>query len=98
MIRRLEFRPEASADVAGAFSYYQAQRPGLGWLFFEELHRTTDFIEAFPESCPIVHADLRRALVHRFPYAVYYQLSDELLVVRAVLNTRQNPDTLAGRV
>ena len=30
---RIEFRPEAFADVAEAFSYYEAQRRGLGGGF-----------------------------------------------------------------
>ena len=98
MSRRLEFRPEASADIAEAFSYYEGQRTGLGTAFVAELNRTTDFIEAFPEACPLAHAGLRRALVHRFPHAVYYRLSTELIEVKAVLGTHRDPRQLTRRV
>jgi plasmid stabilization system protein ParE len=91
--RRLELRPEASADIAGAFSWYEAQREGLGREFAAELDRVFAAIRQFPAAGPIVHRSLRRALMRRFPYAVYYLFEEPRVEIRGVLHNRRNPAT-----
>lgn len=97
MTHRLEFRPEASADVAEAFSWYEAQRPALGTDFEAELDRTLYLIQTIPAAGPVVYRALRRALLHRFPFAIYYTLSSDLIEVRAVLHQRRSPKTWRRR-
>ena len=46
---------------------------------------------------PTVSGDVRRALLHTFPYAVYFRPSDETVVVLAVLHLRRNPKVWRGR-
>jgi len=94
---RLELRPEAFADIAEAFSWYEAQRTGLGAEFERELDRTFHLIVAMPGAGPVVHRTLRRALVRRFPFAVYYVLSAELIEVRGVLHGSRHPRTWRRR-
>jgi plasmid stabilization system protein ParE len=44
-----------------------------------------------PELYPIVYKSLRRALMRRFPYAVYYGLTPESIVIAACIHGRQHP-------
>ena len=97
MTYRLEFRPEASADVAGAFSWYEAQRPGLGAQFEAELDHALEVIMAMPAAWRIRHRGLRRAALRRFPVAVYYVLAADLVDVRAVLHNSRDPRTWRRR-
>lgn len=83
MTYRLELLPEAFADVAEAFSWYEARRPGLGTEFEGELDRAPRFVVAMPTACPVVHRSLRRALVRRFPFAVYYTTGTDVVLVRS---------------
>jgi plasmid stabilization system protein ParE len=87
----VRYRPEAFADVAEAFSWYQAQRVGLGWEFVAELENTVALLQRVPEVGPVVHRSLRRALLRRFPYAVYYELDPDKVHIRAVLHMRRHP-------
>ena len=57
---RLEFRPEASADIAEAFSWYEQQRAGLGAEFEIELNRTFGYVTDMPLAGRLVHRTLRR--------------------------------------
>jgi hypothetical protein len=50
-----------------------------------------------PAAGPIVYRTLRRALVHRFPFAVYYTLTTDLIEVRGVLHTSRRPASWRGR-
>ena len=87
----VRYSPEAFADVAEAFSWYQAQRVGLGWEFVAELENTVALLQRVPEVGPVVHRSLRRALLRRFPYAVYYGLDPDKVYIRAVLHMRRHP-------
>ncbi len=94
---RLEFRPEASADIAEAFSWYEERRAGLGAAFADELDRTLGYITGMPLAGRPVHRALRRALMRRFPFTVYYSLTADLIDIRAVLHSRRHPRTWLRR-
>jgi toxin ParE1/3/4 len=89
--RRVALTAEAFAHIAEAFLWYQQARPGLGWEFDGALQATFALLVQAPEAGPSVHRGVRRALLHRFPYAVYYELPPGLVEVRAVLHTRRRP-------
>ncbi|MBI4502283.1 MAG: type II toxin-antitoxin system RelE/ParE family toxin [Gemmatimonadetes bacterium] len=91
MSYRLDIRAEASAHIAEAFSWYEAQRSGLGEQLLDELDTTFELLKQAPEAGPEVYRKLRRVLVDHFPYAVYYSLSTELVSIRAVIHTSRDP-------
>jgi len=91
MTRRLAVRPEASAHIAEAFSWYQAQRDDLGWELKAELDAAFRLVQQAPEAGPVAYRGLRRMLLNRFPYAVYYTLTPELIEIRALIHNRRHP-------
>ena len=91
MTPAVRYSPEAFADVAEAFSWYEAQRRGLGWEFVVALDTTLGLLQQAPEAGPVVHRGLRRALLHRFPYALYYGFTGGQIQVRGVLHMRRDP-------
>lgn len=97
MTYRIEFRPEAFADVAEAFSYYESQRRGLGEDFESELDRTLDLVAEMARAGPEVYRQLRRVFLHRFPFAIYYRLGGQLVEVRGVIHTSRDPGVWKGR-
>ena len=88
---RLLLEPEAEADLAEAFAWYEDQRPGLGSEFFAEVARVLAAIERSPQQFPIIRGQTRRALVHRFPFAVFYVVDPDVIAVTAVLHGRRDP-------
>jgi plasmid stabilization system protein ParE len=48
-------------------------------------------LEKFPEMFARVHGDVRRVIVSRFPYAVFYKIEADWIVVLAVLHTARDP-------
>jgi len=89
--RRLAFRPEAQSELLDARAWYEGQRAGLGQLFAAAVEVTIDAILQNPLAYPRVHGDTRRALVQRFPYAVYFRPIEDELVVLAVMHGRRLP-------
>ena len=94
----LVFRSEASAEVQEAYDWYEAQRKGLGTEFRDELQETLDRILVNPNQYPAVHRNVRRALMRRFPYGVFYVVEAQRTVVLAVFHARRDPTGWRSRV
>jgi len=95
---RLIVRPEAEADLAQAFDWYEDQRIGLGREFMEEASRCLQAIEQRPLSFARVDDIARRAILHRFPYAVFFVVSAEEISVVAAFHMARNPNALSLRL
>jgi len=88
---KVRFRAEAASDVASAREWYDGQRVGLGSDFLRSLEQVIELISELPEGFPEIAAGHRRALLGRFPYALYYRLDGQVLDVIACLHTRRRP-------
>ena len=85
------FRPAAAADMEDAFHWYEAQRPGLGSEFLSAVRISVQTILANPEINAVVNRDTPRAILKRFPYALYYRVYGDSVVVVACLHGRRDP-------
>jgi plasmid stabilization system protein ParE len=97
MTRRFTVRPLAEADLEDAARWYEHERVGLAERFLNDVDRTFARIRERPLQFPTVSGDIRRALLHTFPYAVYFRASDEMVVVLAVLHLTRNPKVWRAR-
>lgn len=84
-------RPAAAADIDEAFLWYEGQRPGLGHEFLVAAHTLIEVVAQHPLGYPVVRRDTRRALLRRFPYAIYFRTYDEVVVVVACMHGRRDP-------
>jgi plasmid stabilization system protein ParE len=91
MIRRFILRPRAENDIQTAFEWYESQRAGLGDQFLAAVRERLAAIRNFPEASPVVYRDIRRAVVSRFPYLIFYLVRPERITVLAVLHHARNP-------
>lgn len=97
-MRRVGFRPAASADVEAAHAWYEEQRPGLGEEFLAAVDAAVASILTFPEANPVVHRGARRFLLERFPYGLYYRLSGEQVIIVACLHAARDPRVWRSRL
>ncbi len=87
----LVFRRAVGRDLAAAYAWYEKQRVGLGEQFLTEINVSFDTIEEFPKMFAAVHAEVRRAIVSRFPYAIFYRVESNRIVIFTVLHTARDP-------
>jgi len=81
----------AEQDLTDTYLWYENQSPGLGNDFLLCVEATLNQMQRNPESFQLVHRNVRRALLRRFPYGVFYIISNESLVVLAVFHAKRNP-------
>ena len=87
----LVYRRRVGRDLADAFAYYEDQVEGLGERFLSAADSAFDAIEHYPEMFAKVHGDVRRAIVSKFPYAVFYRIEPKRVVLFRVLHTARDP-------
>ena len=84
-------KPSVDLDVEAAFEWYEKEQAGLGVEFLDELGATYNRIADGPLTYQELRGDIRRALLKRFPYAVYFAVEGDLVVVVAVLHASRDP-------
>ena len=88
---RLVVREAAEADITEAARWYEQRSPGLGSEFLRAIDVALAEIARMPERYPVVHGRARRALLRRFPYAVFFVPRPDLVSVIACLHARRDP-------
>ena len=87
----LSIRKEAEADVAEAYQYYESCRENLGADFMSSVDDAISRIQHNPKQFRTVLGKIRRALVNRFLYGIYYTIDENEIIVLAVVHARRNP-------
>ena len=90
-------RDEAQAEFDDAFDYYDQRRAGLGVAFVAKVQEVFDRIAANPRIHAVVFADIRKAVVSKFPYCVYYREEQDVVRVLSVFHTSRDPSVWQSR-
>ena len=89
---RLVYHPHARAELVDAAAYYEGRVLGLGGHFRDEANRTASKILKTPRRWPVSKSDVRRALIARFPFAIYYRELPDHIQILAVMHHKRHPD------
>ena len=84
MTRDVVFRPQAEHEALEVRRWYEARREGLGNEFGEEVDAIVGQIVANPLAFQRVRGETRRAVLKRFPYAVYFRAMAKEIIVLAI--------------
>jgi len=90
--------PEAQQDVDAAYSWYEDRRSGLGEEFLSCVDACIQTISRMPELYAKVHEEYRRALVRRFPYAIFYEYNGGKVIVYSIFHTSMDPKKWRSRL
>jgi plasmid stabilization system protein ParE len=90
--------PEARDDLDDAYAWYEKQQTGLGEELLARVEACLDSILIRPTMHERVRKDYRRALVRRFPYAVYYSFDEQFVWIYAVFHTARKPSRWRKRL
>ena len=86
------FTPRASAELIDAQDWYENEASGLGRRFRAAVDAVVERMSATPRQFPVIHKNLHRALLRRFPYALMFVIeADETLTVIACFHGSRDP-------
>lgn len=89
---RIVFTAFARQELEDAVRYYDLEYSGLGRRFKEEVRKATLRISAYPCAWSIERTDIRKCLLHKFPYKLLYSLEEDHLLVIAVAHQHRKPN------
>lgn len=91
MKRTIIIRPEAERDIREAYSWYETQMSGLGANFLLRIDAALSSVQRNPRQYPLIHQEVRRCLVRRFPYGIFFLVEDKRIIVLAVFHAKRDP-------
>jgi plasmid stabilization system protein ParE len=91
MKRDLIIRPEAESELTEAFDWYEERLRGLGSEFLISVDATVHAIARNLLQFAKIHKDVRRALLHRFPYGVFFIVEETRIIVLAFFHVKRDP-------
>ena len=90
---RVEYHPAVEAELRAIRQYYEERSTGLGTQFIDEFERQVLLLAATPERWMVLTADIRRCLMRRFPYIIYFRcVGGDRLRITVVKHQRRHPD------
>ena len=94
----IRFSSDADAELAEARQWYAHQREDLDLEFMDSVDEALTRVVRSPHLYPIVYRNLRRVVVRRFPFAVFYDVKEDEIQVIAVFHSRRDPEGWQSRV
>ena len=91
MAARVIYKAAAEAEIEEAYVAYETARLGLGDEFLEELARIEGHLGVNPALYQRVDGDMRRAVLRRFPYGLFYVVDGEQVTVLGCLHLHRDP-------
>jgi plasmid stabilization system protein ParE len=73
MGNELILTPEAEEDIIEAFAWYRSRHPELGERFLRAVESNFDQIADSPRRFLKAYGDVRKSLLHNFPYCVFFE-------------------------
>ena len=90
-MKKIRLLDLASQDLMDGFNFYEQQESGLGGYFLDSLFSDIDSLLIHAGIHPTYFQLYYRMLSKRFPFAVYYRIDGNDVLVYAILDCRKNP-------
>jgi plasmid stabilization system protein ParE len=94
---KIKILDAAEKDLEDGYLFYESRNSGLGSYFLDSIYADIDSLAYFGGIHMVVFG-YHRLLARRFPFAVYYRVIENAVVVFAVLDCRRNPSWVRERL
>jgi hypothetical protein len=88
---KIQLLETAYQDLMEGFEFYEKQEHNLGDYFLDSLFSDIDSLLIYAGIHSVYFKAYHRMLSKRFPFAIYYRINGNEVMVYAVLDCRRNP-------
>lgn len=85
------FHPEAYEEMLESVSFFEEKSLGLGLDLLAAIQESTRRIMKFPQSGAIAEGNIRKCLVHGFPFTILYEASEDRIYIASVMHQHRLP-------
>jgi hypothetical protein len=91
MAFKIVIKPIVFSDTEEAVIYYENKLPGLGKRFYNSFLFALDEIQLKPSTFSFVKKPVRRHLIKKFPYKIFYLIAgDSIIIIIGVSHTKRS--------
>ena len=98
MLYTLEFTEDFDEDLSQILWWYSLQREGLEKEFLLSFQHTILTIQQNPFICQIEYREVRRSVLRKFPYKIYYKIYDNKVRLYGIFHAKRSPGTIRKRL
>ena len=95
---RIVFDELAYEELKDGMEYYEMELEGLGERFKEEVKRIIRIIKNMPEIGSLENGNIRKYILHKFPYKVLYSIERDHLYIVAIAHMHREPQYWINRI
>ncbi len=88
---KLIINPFAEIEIKETRNWYNLQKDNLGEEYLQEIKKTAIRIQGNPFQFPVIKKKIRKVVVSRFPFSIYFYIDELTINVFAVFHTSRNP-------
>jgi len=94
---KIKLSPFAEQDIEASVEWYNLKRDGLGSEFAVEVSVMFERIKENSLQFPKKYKEMRKATLKRFPYIIFFVVSNNIAFVLGIFNTYRNPKIMQER-
>ena len=98
MKRLVKVDQHAKADIREAFDWYERRNPGSGHQFLFQVKQCLERVFANPTGYRLIYKSIRKAKLAKFPYNVYFEIRDEVVIIFACVHTSRSEQAWRSRL
>ena len=95
---KIQILSSASQDLIDGYWFYEKQSEGVGSYFLDSLFSDIDSLLISAGIHPIYFQKYHRLLSKRFPFAIYYKIENDRILISAVLDCRKDPAWIRNKI
>lgn len=88
----------AQQEFNEAKEFYEIEQSGLGLRFEKEIKKSILRIKKYPSAWPFERAEVRRYLIHKFPFKILYSIQENIILILAFAHQHRDPEYWIDRI
>jgi len=87
----IELSNEAEDDFDNSYEYYANVSEKVADNFYRQVDNSLTNISENPLRYPEVYQSIRKHVMGKFPFVIYYQIGESTVKIIAIFHTARNP-------
>ena len=88
---KIVFSQMAQIELEETVLYYESEKEGLGEIFKTIVIEAMDKLEIFPELYMQISPNVRRIVLSKFPYNIFYNYKEEVITIISIAHQHKKP-------
>ncbi len=98
MAFKIVIKPIVFLDLDEALLWYESEQSGLAQRFYKSFENAIERIKRNPQAFFDVTPDVKRILLKKFPYKVFYTISENTIFILGISHVKRSNSFIRKRL